>query len=148
MTMSIRHFNAAIAVLFAAFAFHAVPVFASDSLDPNGKLQIESGRIGESSRGQQDVETAQEKIVPDLFKKKTAETVKAKQQAEVKTEKQLKKRCLQKKPARNKRLRPKLPRSFFQKNTKPTRRIGRKRKTCGKAGMQEFSPAHFLVLSV
>lgn len=91
MTMSIRHFNAAIAVLFAAFAFHAVPVFASDSLDPNGKLQIESGRIGESSRGQQDVETAQEKIVPDLFKKKTAETVKAKQQAEVKTEKQLKK---------------------------------------------------------
>lgn len=91
MTMSIRRFNAAIAVLFAAFAFHTVPVFASDSLDPNGKLQVESGRIGESGGGQQDAETAQEKIAPDLFKKQTVETVKAKQQAEVKTGKQLKK---------------------------------------------------------
>lgn len=124
--MSTRHFNTAIAVLFAALAFHAVPAFASDSLEHSGKLQIESGRIGENSVGRQDVETAQEKLAPALFKKQTAEAVKEKQQAEAKTGKQLKKLCLRKKPARNKRLQPKWPHPFFQKTTKPMLQTGRK----------------------
>ncbi|MED4964293.1 type VII secretion protein EssA [Heyndrickxia coagulans] len=116
--MSTRHFNTAIAVLFAALAFHAVPAFASDSLEHSGKLQIESGRIGENSVGRQDVETAQEKLAPALFKKQTAEAVKAKQQAEAKTGKQLKKTLFTEKTGTKQTTAAKVASSLFSKDYK------------------------------
>ncbi|MEE8673237.1 MAG: type VII secretion protein EssA [Heyndrickxia faecalis] len=118
MTMSIRHFNVAIAALFAAFALHAMPAFASDNLEHSGKLQIESGRIGESSGDQQEVETAQEKIAPDLFKKQTVETVKAKQQAEAKIGKQLKKTLFTEKTGTKQTTAAKVALSLFSKDYK------------------------------
>ncbi|AEH52955.1 type VII secretion protein EssA [Heyndrickxia coagulans] len=118
MTMSIRHFNVAIAALFAAFALHAMPAFASDNLEHSGKLQIESGRIGESSGDQQEVETAQEKIAPDLFKKQTVETVKAKQQAEAKIGKQLKKTLFTEKTGTKQTTAAKMASSLFSKDYK------------------------------
>lgn len=118
MTMSIRHFNVAIAALFAAFALHAMPAFASDNLEHSGKLQIESGRIGDSSGDQQEVETAQEKIAPDLFKKQTVETVKAKQQAEAKIGKQLKKTLFTEKTGTKQTTAAKVASSLFSKDYK------------------------------
>ncbi|WP_207368859.1 type VII secretion protein EssA [Heyndrickxia coagulans] len=116
--MSTRHFNTAIAALFAAFALHAMPAFASDNLEHSGKLQIESGRIGESSGDQQEVETAQEKIAPDLFKKQTVETVKAKQQAEAKIGKQLKKTLFTEKTGTKQTTAAKMASSLFSKDYK------------------------------